>query len=52
MTEKECNFRLSRGRKSVECAFGMLASKFREFERPIGCNKDLVKHHKKCLRLA
>lgn len=28
-------FRLSRGRKSVECAFGMMASKFKILERPI-----------------
>ena len=34
------NFRLSRGRKSVECAFGMLISKFRVFERPISCNEE------------
>lgn len=32
------NYRLSRGRKSVECAFGMLTSKFRIFERPICCD--------------
>jgi hypothetical protein len=33
-------FRLSGGRKSVECALGMLTSKFRVFEGPIACNED------------
>ncbi|KAJ8874193.1 hypothetical protein PR048_025035 [Dryococelus australis] len=28
------------GRKSVECAFGMLTSKFRVFDDPIACNED------------
>lgn len=32
------NYRLSRARKSVECAFGMLWSKFRVFDKPIACN--------------
>lgn len=36
------NYRLSRGRKSVECAFGMLVSKFRIFETPIACNEKTV----------
>lgn len=34
------NYRMSRGRKSVECAFGMLASKFEIFQRPIMCHED------------
>lgn len=29
--------RCSRARRSVECAFGMLVSKFRVFEQPLGC---------------
>lgn len=37
------NFRLSRGRKSVECAFGILVSKFRIFEGPICCDEGTVK---------
>lgn len=34
------NYRLSRGRKSVECAFGMLTSKFEIFQRSIQCQED------------
>lgn len=34
------NYRLSRGRKSIECAFGMLVSKFEIFQRPMLCQED------------
>ncbi|KAJ8882604.1 hypothetical protein PR048_014415 [Dryococelus australis] len=30
----------SEGSKSVECAFGMLTSKFRVFDGPVACNED------------
>ncbi|GFG35212.1 hypothetical protein Cfor_01316, partial [Coptotermes formosanus] len=33
------NYRLSRARKSVECAFGILTAKFKIFERPICCKE-------------
>lgn len=36
------NYRLSSGRKSVECAFGILVSKFRLFEGPICCKKETI----------
>lgn len=36
------NYRLSRGRKSVECAFGMFVSKFRLFEGPICCKEETI----------
>lgn len=38
-----CNFRLTLGRKTVECAFGMLTSKFRVFDVPIACSEKVVK---------
>ena len=38
------NYRLSRARKSVECSFGMLVSKFRIFETQIDCEPDKVVH--------
>lgn len=34
------NYRLSRGRKSIECAFRMLTSKFEIFQRPILCQEN------------
>lgn len=36
------NNRLSRARKSVECAFGMLASKFGGLKTPINCKPEYV----------
>nr|CAH7728911.1 unnamed protein product [Callosobruchus chinensis] len=36
------NARLSRGRKSVECSFGMLAAKFAVLNTPIRCTPDKV----------
>lgn len=42
------NYRLSRGRKSVECAFGMMVSKFRVFETPIACSESTVISIVKC----
>lgn len=50
LTDKQrvFNFRLSLGRKTVECAFGMLTSKFRVFETPIGCSEKTVISIIKC----
>lgn len=36
------NYRLSRGRRSVECAFGLLTSKFRLLETPICCDVEKI----------
>lgn len=36
------NIRLSRGRTSLECAFGMMASKFKILERPINFKTERI----------
>lgn len=36
------NYRLSRARRSVECAFGIMVSKFKILERPILCSPNKV----------
>lgn len=36
-TKRIFNYRLSRGRKTVECAFGMMAEKFQVLNTPIRC---------------
>ncbi|XP_046662301.1 protein ANTAGONIST OF LIKE HETEROCHROMATIN PROTEIN 1-like [Homalodisca vitripennis] len=42
-TKRVFNYRLSRGRKSVECAFGMMSMKFRVLEKPIQCKPGNLK---------
>ena len=42
--EKVYNYRLSRGRRTVENTFGILAAKWRSFRTPIKANVDLVKN--------
>lgn len=39
---KVYNYRLSRARQTVECAFGILAARFRIFKRPFECKLDTI----------
>lgn len=47
-TRRIFNYRLSIGRKTVECAFGMMVSKFRILNTPIACSEDKVISIIKC----
>lgn len=42
------NYRLSRARRYVECAFGILSNKWRIFHRPLNVNTDLAIDIVKC----
>ncbi|CAH1986926.1 unnamed protein product [Acanthoscelides obtectus] len=39
---KVFNYRLSRARQTVECAFGILSARFRVYRRPFECKLDTV----------
>ncbi|XP_050498040.1 uncharacterized protein LOC126879131 [Diabrotica virgifera virgifera] len=39
---KVFNYRLSRGRQTVECAFGILAARFRVYKRPFECKLETI----------
>lgn len=40
--KKVINYRLSRGRQTVECAFGILVARFRVYKRPFECKLDTI----------
>lgn len=49
-TKRIYNYRLSRGRKSIECVFGMITQKFQVLMTPIRCkNYDTVTSIVKCI---
>lgn len=43
-SRKMFNYRLSRARRIVECAFGLLASKWRVYQKPLGFNLSTTEH--------